>query len=302
MLVKLEELVDDTANTSKNGAARNMSSYTFIKSLIPPILLDVVRTLRTKNNNLSSNIMFLKGRFGSWIEASRASIGYGDPRLIERVVARNLEDARLMASGDKRVTDRHMQIFAAILVAMNKIEDRPVRVVDLGGELGHFYRSLLPLLRSPDDLRWRVHEQPLLATRGSELFHAPGLSFSSGNDAFAGWPHIVLASGVLQAIPDPEATFDRIAESGARFVILSAHPLISEPENVLTLRIIKTSAVQESYPLWMFSETAWRVRIARDFSVILEWPVEKFDVLDTGERVRYVGMLLKRRDLRTTEP
>lgn len=271
---------------------RGRVTKTFIKSLIPPIALDAARRVLGRDVTESHGwTISLRGDYTSWDAALEIAQGYEDIGLIERVAARNIADAKRFATGDFSIQEREAQVFTALLVSMQRLGRRG-RIVDLGGEMGGFYRSLRRFLGH--NLDWIVIETPAMVAVARELFTADGLTFTHDIAALLeNKSDIVLASGVLQSLQHPHQMMSRIENSGAPFVVLTVHPFIGGDQDRLTVRTVTTPEYVKSYPLWMFSKVRWFEEWGH-FKIVMEWSIDKADILENGEPVRYVGMLLSR--------
>ena len=252
---------------------------TFVKSLIPPILLEARRRLFNSSGTLRRPFEF-------WDEAMRHCSGYEDPKLIENIVQRNVAED---GPGRLVLTDRDLQIVSAVLVAANRSRKTAIHVLDFGGELGSFFRTLVRLAACGPITKWTVIETLAMIEKGRALFAKHGLDF---RDSLKGGDpaDIVLASGSLQCVENPRATFEELALAGADQIVLSIVPLIPQPSDVLTARPRQGG---HSYPLWMFSELRFRAMISHRHNIVAEWDVPKEDTLHDGTNVRYYGFLIE---------
>lgn len=268
-----------------------------IKKFVPPILMDAKRAMLSPKRRLCG--YFLKGSFASWSDALQASSGYAAPDLVDRVAERNLAQARACVEGETTFEERDVQILSSLLVAANRTEKTSLHVVDLGGALGGFYRSLQRVWPSKVRLRWTVLETETMAAKGNELFASEALSFihdDSYLERNRDGVDIVLASGVLQCLEKPHVIFDGIAKCGAKHCIVSILPLIDRASDILTMRIVRGTDYEESYPLWAFSEPQWLDVLQRHHTILMRWKVTNpADVLDDGTRVACHGFLLERK-------
>lgn len=262
-----------------------------IKALAPPILLDAARRMRgPRPLPPAAPAMALQGDFASWADAQAASRGYEDPELIGRVLQRNLEEMAALQEGRYRLTDRDLQIAAAVMAAGARL-GRPFQVEDFGGEMGGFFRVVRQLAGDAAP-RWRVIETAPMAAAAEPHFAGDGLSFLA-DPAWRPDGDVVIVSGVLQTLPDPLALFELIADSRAPFVVITTSPFMDGDRDAMSLRVVRGG--EESYPLWAFAEGPWRARIAKRFDTVAEWTVAKQDTLPDGRRLRFPGLLLQRR-------
>ena len=270
-----------------------------LKYLLPPIIFDVWRRLRSKKVPPEYGL-FLRGQFPTWSEASAKAVGYTDSNLIERVAIRNVNQSRIAEWGHHSLSDRDAQIFSAILIAVANLgATRPIRVLDFGGEMGGFFRDLTPLLLEKNLMQWTVLETPEMAAKAMAAFRQENLTFTSDHSVFANNFEIILASGSLHCVEDPTTMFRRFINTNASYMVMNTLPLVrSISRDFATVRIVRTDTYQESYPLWLLSEPVWRRRLNEDFQILMEWSVAKTDQLESGEAVSYQGFLLERRGRR----
>lgn len=221
--------------------------------------------------------------FPSWQAAVAACSGYEDENLIRSIRERNLAE---QAAEPIELTDRDMQMFTALLVAIQRINKPDIRVIDFGGELGGFYRTLIALADKAPIAQWTVVETPAMVAAGAQ-FQSETLTFSTTMPAAKA--DIIIASGVLQCVENPRRILADFIHNNADYVIISIHPFIPGNRDLVTAR-----PERPNYPLWMFSESSFRDFIRPQYKSVAEWTVPKDDVLPDGTKIRYRGMLLTR--------
>jgi putative methyltransferase (TIGR04325 family) len=274
-----------------------MLTKSAIRRLVPEALLRFRRAALSRPTG-SEEAYLLRGEFSSWKHALENANGYEDPLLVRRVVERNLTSLQAVLDGDVSISHREQQILSAMFVALSRLNKLDFRVLDFGGELGFFYWSLKRFLNGNHNLCWTVLETEAMARQGAQLFASENLHFIADQSILSQQQDqidVVLASGALQCVEDPAGMFQRLANTNAPYMIISIFPMISAARDVLTVRVLNSLFCNETYPLWMFSESVWRGILNSRHRVVMEWRLDKFDTLESGSPVRYFGFLLERR-------
>lgn len=248
----------------------------FLKSLVPPIILNAVRGRAPSGPTLVKP-------YTTWREATEQCGSYEDTALIESVFRRNLSG---QTAEPVVLTDRDLQVLAAVFLALARTGLPDNRVVDYGGEFGGFYRTMRRLSANLPISKWTVVETPKMIERAA-VFAEGALEFISDIPSRA---EIILASGALQCVEDPARVFQRLAATNATAVILSIVPLVSKVRHTIT-----AGTGSRNYPLWMFSDHLFRRMIDKNFTIIAEWDVPKHDTMHDNTSVRYGGFLLERK-------
>ena len=147
------------------------------------------------------------GIYGDHAAARPGTLTYDDPRVVARLV-----EARSSFRWDGGLAPLYQQLAAALLAAAMRGGgfDGRLSVCDFGGGLGTGHAVLSAILGEAVRLEWDVVETPALAQAGNERFAGNGLRFHASLDALEGRDHdLILVSGVLQYLPDPEAAAAR---------------------------------------------------------------------------------------------
>ena len=143
----------------------------------------------------SSNARLFSGVYRSREEALKAipaglRVGYENPEVADR----HIHEIGCIWPSDYPV-----------LFWISRLMGEGSSIFDLGGNIGLQFYNFQKYLAYPDQLSWKVCDVPDVAQRGIELArlkHAEYLSFTT-NFADADGANILLASGVLQFLPDP---------------------------------------------------------------------------------------------------
>jgi putative methyltransferase (TIGR04325 family) len=190
-------------------------------------------------------------------------------------------------------------LLAALLTAARTAPGAPV-VLDFGGALGSLYWQHREELRRWPTLSWRVVEQDHYVAAGRKEFLTETLSFwPDVNAACDGAvPDLVIASSVVQYLPEPYDLIRELLEHRPRFVFVDRTPLLAGAEERLTVEHVPPELGGGSYPAWFLSEDRFlaafdRHRLVERFETRLEGDVaESWDVF--GRRVPNQGFLFAR--------
>ena len=162
--------------------------------------------------------------FASYAEALRScqGLGYGEERLTEVVFKKTLNQRdHLQSAPPVSNLSSTLTLFALGLALRSP---GPIRVLDFGGACGNHYfqmRHLFPNARVT--FRWHVVETPPMVRRAVELENAELKFFDSLSKAAAeiGRIDVLLASGVLQCVPDPYQCLEDLLACGGRYLVLA---------------------------------------------------------------------------------
>lgn len=199
------------------------------------------------------------GNYISWKAATKASSGYDNPELLEKVVA-----------SAKRVRDGHA-VYARDGVNFQEVEyswpmvaglmclaaaQGELNVLDFGGAFGSSYLQFKSLALSMEKFSWNIIEQEKMVQVGRKEFTQDSLDFYSSIDECLNEKkcNVVVAASVLQYMPDPMSTIDSLASVGAEMIIVDRTPFwLSQHEKQLSVQKVKSSIYKASYPCWFFN-------------------------------------------------
>jgi putative methyltransferase (TIGR04325 family) len=226
----------------------------FLRDWLPPVVVRGLSALAGRGTRFASG-------FGSWDEARLAAAGYGDQAIVERTLAAVLRviDGEAEFERDSvlfRTPAYEWPVLAALLRSAARRQGR-LHVLDFGGGLGSSYFQHRRLLSGLPELRWRVVEQAGFCAAGRAHIHDPVLSFhDSIDDCLASGPvTVVLASGVLQYLPDPHAMLLRMCELEADTVVIDRTIVNSSGQDRLHVQHVSPAIYPGSYPCWSLSES-----------------------------------------------
>ncbi|HYH23297.1 MAG TPA: methyltransferase, TIGR04325 family [Azospirillum sp.] len=239
---------------------------------------------------------------GLYPDHAAASVGtrsYDDERVVAKLV-----DAQSRFQWDGVLPPLLQQLTAALLAGTIRAGGfgGQLRVCDFGGGLGGARTVLSMILGEAIDLDWDVVETPALARAGNARFAGPGLRFHDSLDALEDRGHdVIIVSGVLQYLPDPQETFARLARRPHHHMVMNRFPVRQAaggtPADVCTIQDLGLLQAGVTVPHWCFSEERWLGLIGATHDTVMRW-TDGFDgrhPLADGSEVSFIGMLLSRR-------
>jgi putative methyltransferase (TIGR04325 family) len=243
-----------------------------VKALIPPLLVDVLRRMRTP-------VVSFSGAYDSWQAASEDASGYDADSILARVVAAT----RKVAAGEAAF-ERDSVLFDEIeyswplLAALLYVAaaGRSLRVIDFGGSLGSSWRQNRRFIdRLTVPVSWSVVEQPNFVAAGRQNFSNDVLRFhDSIAEAAVGGVDVVLFSSSLCYVAEPARFVAEAWESGARFLAVDRLPLIRGSGDRIRLQHVHEPIYEASYPIRLFgSDTLFDSLFAR-WRLIEQWDSE----------------------------
>ncbi len=265
-----------------DGADRVADNDTMnVKSLVPPAAWSGVE------RNLRWGRLLRMVPVVTWTDAVEQSTGY------EAVTAETEEPLASRATPGIELSAREQQVLAAFGIALARIPNRrAVRVLDIGGGPGSYGRRVIKEFPARD-IEWTVLETPAACSRfGSG--RTAGIRWTSDPSVVSTGFDIVLASAVINYVPEPYELLDRAA-AAAPFVIVNRLPLWPFRRDVPAVQKVSRRRDLGSYPTWFFSERRFRDAVADVGEVVCEWEVPQDSTIVFGIRRNYRGMLIDTR-------
>lgn len=258
-----------------------------LREWIPPVL---VRML-TRGRGI-----YWSGDYPSWGEAERASTGYDDRHILERV-----KQAALKVKGGEATYERDSVLFyeaefswplvAGLLRAAGKNGNR-LSVLDFGGALGSTYYQNRKFLAVLNDLRWSIVEQESYVECGKRHFQEGPLHFYSNIEAClrAGEQiDLILISSVLPYLESPYDVLGELMCLGIGHMIIDRTPfLLSDRRDRLTVERVPPEIYDASYPAWFFNKRKFLDFVQKGYRVVAEF--EGFDHANIASQ--YKGFIL----------
>jgi putative methyltransferase (TIGR04325 family) len=236
------------------------------------------------------------GDYATWEDALADSDGYDDPHILQQTLAA----ARQVLTG-KAAYERDAVVFAEqeyrypLLWALYRSALRHGRlhVLDFGGSLASTYYQHRLVLPTGSTV-WSVVEQPAHVAAGRVEFATECVSFhESINEAFAERAlDVLLLSGVLQSLPDPESLLDEARRLGFASIIIDRLPLMLDDTMRLTVQRVPGRIYRGSYPAWFFSKTRLLSRLLPSYHLVAEWTALD-RVQPRGGIAHHLGLLLE---------
>jgi len=240
-----------------------------IKALVPPLLVDLLRRMRTP-------VVGFSGTYDSWEAASAAASGYDSAAILSKVAVAT----RKVAAGEA-VFERDSVLFDEIHYSWPLLASLlyvatvagSLRVIDFGGSLGSSWRQNRRFIdRLTVPVTWRVVEQQNFVAEGRRSFSTEVLQFhDSIADAAAGGADVVLFSSSLCYVAEPARCVDEAWQSGCRFLIVDRLPLIRGARDRIRQQHVHEPIYEASYPIRLFgSDNLFDSLFAR-WQLIEQW-------------------------------
>jgi putative methyltransferase (TIGR04325 family) len=273
-----------------------------LKSLLPPILVDLAARLRPVGCTWSGN-------YATWTDAVADSTGYDSNVIFERVEAAALRVKRGEAvyERDSVIFDRveySWPLLASLMWIAARTSGR-LNVLDFGGALGSTFFQNRRFLQSLAEVRWNIVEQPQFVEAGRRHFAGDQLRFyGSVDECFdESAPSILLLSSVLQYLERPYDVIDDISRR-FRFVLVDLTPVHDEERDRLTVQNVPPTIYPARYPCWIFSERRLMEAFGGRFDLVADFDAYLGQNLHAGwSRFNYRGLIFERRgDAATMRP
>lgn len=264
---------------------------TFIRTWIPTGLRNIA------NRVLGATIDF-KGPYADWRTAHESTEGYNQDAILDRVSRATrhvLEGSAVYEQDGVEFHDAPPPSHAlnGLLIAA-AIDSGRLSVLDFGGALASHYLRWRSLLAALSEVHWAVVEQPNFVAEGLALFERhPSVSFHKDIADVPSHPNVVLASGVLQYLPEPHQTLQRLIQLAPRVIVLDRMPL-GEKELVMTQSVPQHFG-KASYPLWVLTREKIHAALSRDYTLINESDALDQPLHARGIRAPYRGSIWLRR-------
>ena len=237
-----------------------------------------------------------------WKAASQTIRGYEDEEIISSVV----QSTRAVRSGQAAferdgVLFESVQyvwpVLSGLLWAKARCADS-LRVLDFGGALGSHFWQYRQFLDDLPDTQWAVVEQHGMVTAGNREFSAPGLTFheSVAEASRAMSPNIVLASGSLCYVSEPDAILDSFAKSGAEVLVLDRVPVHGGQDTVLAKQQLGRGKTTKGYLAWIMSQRQLLERISTEWNIVTTFPsLDRDWKTNRGRWFHWMGLLATRK-------
>lgn len=243
------------------------------------------------------------GNYATWEDAARGSTGYDAVNILDKV-----RDSLIKVKRGESVYERDSVLFdkveypfplLAFLLRIAAQNGNSLRLVDFGGSLGTTYFQTRDFLSVLKEVHWAVVEQPHFVACGKEIFADGRLSFHdfiAEAKATTG-ATVVLLSGVIGYIPNPETVINAILAEDFDWIIFDRTAFIDAPKSRIVVQTVPPSIYNASYPARLFNRGDLLSRFQGGYDVVADFGsycdlVEYIDGID----VCLEGVVLRRRN------
>lgn len=254
---------------------------------LPPVL-------RHWGNRMLGASTVYRGPFSDWATASAATEGYDQCAILERVslATRKVLDGIATFEQDGitfYAPPPPSQALSGLLVAA-ALDGGRLSVLDFGGGLASHYLRWRSLLSALPSVRWAVVEQANYVAEGRRLFSTnPAVSFHEEIATVATSPNVVLASSVLQYLPEPYLALRHLIELAPRMIVLDRQPY-GEKDTVMT-QSVPPNLGRASYPLWMLSRDKVHAQLSPNYQLLSEFESSDYPLCAAGIQATYQGSI-----------
>ncbi len=261
----------------------------FIKSLIPPILLNTLK---------QTNKYGWKGNYSSWNKVQSLSVGYDSDKILQtvRISLLAVKNGEVAYERDGVIFDKiqySWPLLAGLMYGSSK-SGGALKVCDFGGSLGSTYYQNKKFLDRISDVSWSVVEQKHFVDVGKTEFEDNRLKFyhTVAEAIEKERSNILVLSSVLQYIENPYELLDEILESDFEYILIDRTPFSKSKERI-TLQVVPPSIYEANYPCHFFDESIFM----QYFSKKEYFPIESF-ICQEGEidGCIFKGIILEKRD------
>jgi putative methyltransferase (TIGR04325 family) len=273
---------------------RNYPVKSFMRELVPPILLAFARPARRKQG------YYFSGDYRSWGDASAAAgQGWGSPGILEKVRASALKAKHGEVAFERdsvtfTVSEFRWPLLACIFQAALSSKSQGFHVLDFGGSLGSTYLQHRVALNDISGLRWSIVEQSHYVQCGRNEFEDDILHFFDNVPAALHRGNIDLAifSGSLQCVAAPYEVIGEVSKCGARYLLFDRMPIIPGKTDVYTVQHVYDVIYTARYPHRCFAKELLFSSIgALGYEI-----TQEFSGYDSGPRfAQYIGLFCRRR-------
>jgi putative methyltransferase (TIGR04325 family) len=201
----------------------------FIKDLIPPLLINSIKKLRRYHRTYSS--------FDEALKHCKNPSGYQDPHFVRYLV----EQTKQFISGINQETDYILEDQTTIhtFLALPFIScHESINIVDIGGGCGLHYFQFKKVVRDRIRFNWAVVETPALCQASKSIENDELHFYENLDDAMknSGRTDLVISSGAIQYFSDPRSILAQIINLKAKYVMLTRLSLALIDFDIITVQ------------------------------------------------------------------
>jgi putative methyltransferase (TIGR04325 family) len=242
-----------------------------LKAWLPPALVDAYKKWARLG-------VHFRGDFLNWETAAAHAEGYDSAQILERVrwATQQVTSGRAAGERDSVLFDQTPYPFPAIALLLRAATENGGRlsVLDFGGALGSSYHQCKDFLRDVSVLHWNIVEQAHYIRAGKLEFENESLRFYETVNAAsqASPPQVVLASGVLQYMPDPSEVLKSFVSTKAAYIVIDRTPFAIDDRQRISIQSVPSSIYASSYPLRLFNEAQLKAPLLPHYDEIASFP------------------------------
>jgi len=242
-----------------------------LKDWLPPMLADTYK----KQARLG---VHFRGEFSDWQTAAAQAEGYDSVQILERVRWSTWKVVSGQAAGerDSVLFDQTPYPFPVIAILLRAAMEGGGRlsVLDFGGALGSSYHQCKDFLKEVSPLHWSIVEQTHYVRVGKLEFESESLRFHEtvGAASQICSPQVVLASGVLQYMPNPVEVLNSFVSTEAEYIVIDRTPFALDGRQVISTQSVPISISASSYPLRLFNEQQLKMPLLPHYDEIASFP------------------------------
>ena len=255
-----------------------MSIKDFIRNIFPPILLQLLLSMR-------NNKMTYHEGFNSWKDAEQNATGYANKEILDKVDVATSQVVKGIAAFERDgVSFKNSELpyhFLFPLLSSAVKSGGLLTVLDYGGSLGSTYRLCRPLLSQMCHVNWIIIEQEGYVSLGKKKYENEELKFYKTINDIPDFiqPNILLFSSVLQFLPEPFSILRKINNfSKITDVLIDRTPFCDSESNKILIQRVPASIYRASYPINVLS-----------YKLIVDHFKEDWDLID--ERLSPEGII-----------
>ncbi len=261
-----------------------------LKSIIPPIFLDILKKLKISQYGW-------QGNFSSWDEVKTASTGYDTSEILTKV-----RNSLLKVKEGEAAYERDSVLFDEIeyswpllsgLMFVAAKSCGILKVLDFGGSLGSTYFQNKKFLDNLSIVSWNIVEQKRFVEVGKMDFENKYLNFYYDVKTCQEEknPNTLVLSSVLQYIEEPYKLLDDILEYEFEYILIDRTPFSTQGVNKIKIQNVPPSIYRASYPCHFFNQDYFESYfVSKKYKLI-----EKFNALDgCGTDYQFKGLILKK--------
>ncbi len=273
--------------------------FYILKNITPPIIIKMVNHFRlSKQDSITWS-----GEYQSWETSMKHCEGYDSAMILE-----TCKKSLLKVKNGEAIYERDGVLFDKIyyswaLLAMLQraaLENNSeLCVLDFGGSLGSSYFQNMDFLKSVKNMKWCIVEQPHFVKCGIQYFQNEELQFyySIEECLKQNKPQVLLLSGVLQCLEQPNYWIDKLSTYGFPYIIIDRTAFIDNNQAILTVQNVPPSMYAASYPSWFFNFEQFVDLFSKNYTVLSVFNsiIDNSIILKGNKPANWKGILLQKK-------